>query len=196
MLKNCEQSYKLQYLLPMYVPLKLKFWNRAVGLASEIPAHGCMVATQQPTAHATVTTTAMPGGIVCACKDFMLEFEALRVDSACGGVVTYAGMFTKQCPYRRATGKKCDPDGKRKVTYDKKKAVNEDIAVKALATAETVREVTTSVMVANAIVIVTDLVKTIRSEVKDETLCTAVRWMPIRPQQSNARLRNTSSVRL
>jgi hypothetical protein len=50
--------------------------------------------------------------------------------------------------------------------------VNEDIAVKALATADTVREVTTSVMVTNAIVIVTDLVKTIRSEVKDETLCT------------------------
>ena len=50
--------------------------------------------------------------------------------------------------------------------------MNEDIAVKALATADTVREVTTSVMVTNAIVIVTDLVKTIRSEVKDETLCT------------------------
>ena len=50
--------------------------------------------------------------------------------------------------------------------------MNEDIAVKALATAETVREVTTSVMVVNAIVIVTDLVKTIRAEVKDETLCT------------------------
>ena len=50
--------------------------------------------------------------------------------------------------------------------------MNEDIAVKALATAETVREVTTLVMVANAIVIVTDLVKTIRSEVKDESLCT------------------------
>ena len=123
------------------------------------------MATQQPTAHATVTTTAMPGIIKCACKDFMLEFEALRVDSACGKKVSYTGTFTKQCPHRRATGKKCDPDGKRKAVSAKTKAVNEDIAVKALATAETVLEVTTSVMVANAIVIVTDLVKMICSEV-------------------------------
>ena len=102
----------------------------------------------------------------------MHEFDTLHVDSVCGGVVTYAGMFLKRCSYRMATGKKCDPNGKRKAHYDKTKAVNEDIAVKALATTETVREVTTLVMVANAIVIVTDLVKTIRSEVKDETVCT------------------------
>ena len=105
----------------------------------------------------------------------MHEFDTLRVDSVCGGVVTYAGMFLKRCPYRMATGKKCDPNGKRKAHYDKTKAVNEDIAaMKALATGDTVREVkeATLVMVANAIVIVTDLVKTIRSEVKDETLCT------------------------
>ena len=88
----------------------------------------------------------------------MLEFEALGVDSACGKKVSFAGMFTKQCPYGRATGKMCDPNGRRKADYAKTKAVNEDIAVKALATTETVREVTTSVMVANAIVIVTDLV--------------------------------------
>ena len=117
------------------------------------------MATQQPTAHATVTTTLMSRFVKCACKDFMLEFEALRVDCACGKKVSYTGTFTKQCPYRRATGKKCDPDGKRKAVSAKTKAVNEDIAVKVLATAETVREVTTSVMVANAIVIVTELVK-------------------------------------
>ena len=56
--------------------------------------------------------------------------------------------------------------------YANKKAVNEDIAVKALTTADTVWEDPTSVMVANAIGIVTDLVKTICSEVKDETLST------------------------
>ena len=55
--------------------------------------------------------------------------------------------------------------GKTKAHYANKKAVNEDIAVKALATAETVREVTTLVMVANAIVIITDLLKMICSEV-------------------------------
>ncbi len=102
----------------------------------------------------------------------MLEFEALCVDSVCGGMVCYAGMFKKRCPYRMATGKKCDPDGIRKATSDKQKAAHEVIAVKAFTTANTVREDTTSVMVANAIVIVTDSVKTIRSEVKDETLCT------------------------
>ena len=102
----------------------------------------------------------------------MLEFDALGIDSVCGNVVPYKGMFKKRCPYRRATGKEVDPFGKTKDRYANKKAVNEDIAVKALATADTVREDTTSVMVANAIVIVTNLVKTIRSEVKDETLCT------------------------
>ena len=102
----------------------------------------------------------------------MLEFDALGVDSVCGNVVPYKGMFKKRCPYRRATGKEVDPFGKTKDRYANKTAVNEDIAVKALATADTVREDTTSVMVANAIVIVTDLVKMIRSEVKDETLCT------------------------
>jgi hypothetical protein len=50
--------------------------------------------------------------------------------------------------------------------------VNEAIVVKALTTADTVREDPTLVMVANAIGIVTDLAKTIRSEVKDETLST------------------------
>jgi hypothetical protein len=51
-------------------------------------------------------------------------------------------MFLKRCPYRMATGKKCDPNGKRKAHYDKTKAVNEDIAaMKALATGDTVREV-------------------------------------------------------
>jgi hypothetical protein len=131
------------------------------------------VATQQPTAHATVTTTTMaPHNTKCACSNFMLEFDALGVDSVCGNNVLYKGMFKKRCLYRRATGKEVDPFGKTKDRYANKKAVNEDIAVKALATADTVREDTTSVMVANAIVIVTDLVKTIRSEVKDETLCT------------------------
>ncbi len=72
----------------------------------------------------------------------------------------------------RTTGKECDPLGKTKARYANKKAVNEDIAVKTLTTADTVREDPTSVMVANAIGIVTDLVKTIRSEVKDETLST------------------------
>ncbi len=108
----------------------------------------------------------MPAAISCS------NFDALGVDSVCGNVVTYAGMFRKQCPYRRATGKECDPRGRTKARYANKKAVNEDITVKALATADTVREDTTSVMVANAIVIVTNLVKTIRSEVKDETLST------------------------
>ncbi len=62
------------------------------------------------------------GGIIkCACKNFMLEFEALGVDSVCGAVVRCAGNFKKQCPYRRATGKKCDPDGKRKANSDKKR---------------------------------------------------------------------------
>jgi hypothetical protein len=87
----------------------------------------------------------------CACKDFMHEFDTLHVDSVCGGVVTYAGMFLKRCPYRMAMGKKCDPNGKRKAHYDKTKAVNEDIAaMKALATGDTVREVkeATLVMVA------------------------------------------------
>ena len=46
------------------------------------------------------------------------------------------------------------------------------IAVKALTTADTVREDPTSVMVANAIGILTNLVKPIRLEVKDETLST------------------------
>jgi hypothetical protein len=102
----------------------------------------------------------------------MLEFDALGVDSGCGNVVPYAGMFKKRCPYRRATGKECDPDGRTNARYANTKAVNEDTDVKALATADTVREDTTSVMVANAIVIVTNLVKMIRSEVKDETLST------------------------
>ena len=62
--------------------------------------------------------------------------------------------------------------GKTKAHYANKKAVNEDIAVKALTTADTVREDPTLVMVANAIGILTDLVKTIRSKVKDETLST------------------------
>ena len=87
-------------------------------------------------------------------------------------MVQYAGLFKLRCPYRRATGKKCDPAGKTKSRYANKKAVFEDIAVKALTTADTVREDPTSVMVANAIGIVTNLVKTIRSEVKDETLST------------------------
>jgi hypothetical protein len=38
-------------------------------------------------------------------------------------------MFKKRCPYRRATGKECDPLGKTKACYANKKAVNEDIAV-------------------------------------------------------------------
>ncbi len=131
------------------------------------------MATQQPTAHATVTMTTMSPNAKCACRNFMLEFDALG-DSVCSNVVQYAGMFKKRCPYRRATGKECDPHGRTKARYAK------DIAVKALATADTVREDTTLVMVANAIVIVTDLVKTICSEVKDETLsnhhvfCTAI----------------------
>jgi hypothetical protein len=81
-------------------------------------------------------------------------------------------MFKKRYPYRRATGKESDPPGKTKTRYANKKAAHEVIAVMALATADTVQEDTTSVMVAKAIVIVTDLVKAIRSEVKDETLCT------------------------
>jgi hypothetical protein len=85
----------------------------------------------------------------------MLEFDALGVDSVCGNVVPYAGMFKKRCPYRRATGNECDPHCRLKVYYANTKAVNEDIAVKALATVDTVREDTTSVMVANAIVIIT-----------------------------------------
>ena len=72
----------------------------------------------------------------------------------------------------RAMGKECDPLGKTKARYANKKAVNEDIAMKTLTTTDTVREDPTLVMVANAIGIVTDLVKTIRSEVKDETLST------------------------
>jgi hypothetical protein len=102
----------------------------------------------------------------------MLEFDALGIDSVCGKLVQNKGMFKKQCPYRRATGKECDPPGKTKTRYANSKAAHEVIAVKAFTTANTVQEDTTSVMVAKAIVIVTDLVKTIRSEVKDETLST------------------------
>jgi hypothetical protein len=62
--------------------------------------------------------------------------------------------------------------GKTKAQYANKKALNENIAVKALTTTDTVREDPTSVMVANAIGILTDSVKTICSKVKDETLST------------------------
>ena len=86
--------------------------------------------TQQPTAHATVTTTTMARKHTkCACSNFMLEFDALGVDSVCGNNVLYKGMFKKRCPYRRATGKEVDPFGKTKDRYANKKAVNEDIAV-------------------------------------------------------------------
>ncbi len=105
-------------------------------------------------------------------KKFVLEFGALGVDSVCGNTVQYAGMFKKRCPYRTATGKEVDPLGKTKARHANKKAVNEAIVVKALTTADTVREDPTLVMVANAIGIVTDLAKTIHSEVKDETIST------------------------
>ncbi len=75
-------------------------------------------------------------------------------------------------PIQEGNGEGERPPWKSKTRYANKKAAHEVIAVMALATADTVREDTTSVMVAKAIVIVTDLVKAIRSEVKDETLCT------------------------
>ena len=108
----------------------------------------------------------------CACKNHTFEFAQYGIAAVCGNVVQYLGMFKKRCPYRRATGKECDPLGKTKACYANKKAVNEDIAMKALTTTDFVREDPTSVMVANAIGILTDSVKTIRSEVKDETLST------------------------